>query len=150
MLNRDLFREMELVRREIDGVFRGLAGRKGFNSLFMPGVGQRGYPLINLQGDSENLYVEALLPGIDPAELEMTVQQNTLTISGERHLQEELPEKVIWHRRERGLGKFMRTVELPLDVKTDEVRAEYKDGVLRVTLPKADAAKSTRIAIAAV
>lgn len=150
MLNRDLFREMEIVRREIDDVFRGLTGRKGFDSLFMPGVGQRGYPLINLNDDKDNLYVEALLPGIDPAELEMTVQQNTLTISGKRHLQEELPEKVVWHRRERGLGKFMRTVELPLDVKTDEVRAEYKDGVLRVTLPKADAAKPTRIAIEAI
>lgn len=150
MLKRDLFKEMELVRRDIDDVFRGLAGGKGFDSLFMPGVGLRGYPLINLHGDSDNLYVEALLPGIDPAELEMTVQQNTLTISGKRHLQEELPEKVVWHRRERGLGKFMRTVELPLDVKTDEVRAEYKNGLLRVTLPKADAAKPTRIAIEAV
>lgn len=149
MLNRDLFKEMELLRREIDDTFRGLAGRRGFDSLFMPGIGQRGYPLINLHGDSDNLYVEALLPGIDPAALEMTVQQNTLTISGKRQLQEELPEKVVWHRRERGLGKFMRTVELPLDVKTDEVRAEYKDGVLRVTLPKAEAAKPTRVAIEA-
>merc|ERR1711941_113863 len=88
-----------------------------------PGIGQSGYPLINLHSDKDNLYVETLLPGVDPSELEMTVQQNTLTISGERH-KAETPEKVVWHRRERGAGKFLRTVELPLDVKTDEVRAE--------------------------
>ncbi|APG28449.1 hypothetical protein A7E78_11675 [Syntrophotalea acetylenivorans] len=148
MFSKDLFREMELLRREIDDVFRGSAGRRMFDSVFMPGIGQRGYPLINLHNDEDNLYVETLLPGVDPSELEMTVQQNTLTISGERH-KAETPEKVVWHRRERGAGKFLRTVELPLDVKTDEVRAEYKDGLLRVTLPKAEAAKPTRVAIEA-
>jgi len=149
MISKDLFREMELLRREVDDVFRGLAGRRMFDSVFMPGIGKRGYPLVNLSSDKDNLYVEALLPGIDPAELEMTVQQNTLTISGERRQDEELPDKVVWHRRERGLGKFLRTVELPLDVQADEVRAEYKDGLLRVTLPKAEAAKPTRVAIEA-
>lgn len=148
MFNKDLFKEMEILRREIDDVFRGLSGRRMFDSVFMPGIGQRGYPLINLHDDKDNIYVEALLPGIDPAGLEMTVQQNTLTISGERH-KEEVPERVVWHRRERGYGKFLRTVELPLDVNADEVRAEYKDGLLRVTLPKAEAAKPTRVAIEA-
>ncbi|MEZ4483493.1 MAG: Hsp20/alpha crystallin family protein [Syntrophotaleaceae bacterium] len=67
----------------------------------------------------------------------MTVQQNTLTISGERH--KKTPERVVWHRRERGTGKFLWIVELPLDEDSDEVRAEYKDGLLKVTPPKAEA-----------
>lgn len=149
MLNSEFFKEMDYLRREIDAAFRGLSGRRGLDPAFMPGVGQRAYPLVNMRGDSDNLYVEALLPGVDPAKLEMTVQQNTLTVSGERQLAEEPPEGAVWHRRERGLGKFLRTIELPLDVQADEVRAEYKDGVLLVTLPKAEAVKPKRVAIEA-
>lgn len=150
MLNREFFQEMNRMRREMDQAFRGLTGRRGFGTVVMPGIGQQSYPLVNLRSDEDNLYAEAMLPGVDPAELEMTVEQNILTISGTRRPSEDLPEKVVWHRRERGLGKFMRTVELPLDVKTNEVRAEYINGLLLVTLPKAEEAKPTRVAIEAV
>ncbi len=149
MINRDLVREMEHLRREIDDAFRGFGGRRGLNSLFMPGVGQRGYPLINLRSDRDTLYVEALLPGVKAAELEMTVQQNTLTIAGERQIGEDLPQGGVWHRRERGGGSFLRTIELPVDVNADEVKAEYKDGLLTVVLPKAEGAKPTRVTIEA-
>lgn len=149
MLNREFFQEMNRVRREMDQAFRGLTGRRGFETVFMPGIAQQGYPLVNLRSDEDNFYAEAMLPGIDPAELELTVEQNVLTLSGNRRHDEEPSDKVIWHRRERGLGKFQRTIELPVDVETNEVRAEYANGLLLITLPKAEATKPTRVAIEA-
>lgn len=149
MLNREFFQEMNRMRREMDQVFSGLTGRRGFRTVVMPDIGSRSYPLVNLRCDENNLYAEAVLPGIDPAELELTVEQNILTISGNRRPSEDKPDKVVWHRRERGLGEFIRTVELPLDVKTNEVRAEYVNGLLSITLPKVEEAKLTRVAIEA-
>ncbi len=149
MFSRDLIREMDHLRREIDDAFRGFGGRRGFDSLFMPGVGQRGYPLINVRSDQDTLYVDALLPGVEADGVEITVQQNTLTITGERKPSSDLPEGGVWHRRERGGGKFLRTVELPVDVDTDKVKAEYRNGLLHVILPKAAAARPTRVQISA-
>lgn len=149
MLNREFFQEMNRMRREMDQVFHGLTGRRGFGTVVRPRIGQQCYPPVNLRSDEDNIYAEATLPGIDPAELELTVEQNVLTISGNRQVSEEPSDKIVWHRRERGLGKFHRTIELPVDVKADEVRAEYVNGILSITLPKAEAAKPTRVAIEA-
>jgi len=72
---------------------------------------------------------------------------NTLTFSGERL--NDAPENVTWHRRERGFGKFLRTVDLPVEIDSEQVKADYADGVLTVTLPKAATVKPKRIAITA-
>nr|NIQ93207.1 Hsp20/alpha crystallin family protein [Desulfuromonadales bacterium]NIR33245.1 Hsp20/alpha crystallin family protein [Desulfuromonadales bacterium]NIS39552.1 Hsp20/alpha crystallin family protein [Desulfuromonadales bacterium] len=93
------------------------------------------------------LYVEALVPGIDAENLELSVMRGVLTLSGERKA--ENGKEKTWHRRERGAGKFMRTVELPVEVDADKVKAEYANGVLTVTLPKAESAKPKRISIEA-
>jgi HSP20 family protein len=149
MANWDLFREMDNLRREIDGAFAGFGGRRVFDQAFLPGPGFRRLPRINLTGDSDNLYVAALLPGVAADQLEMTVQENTLTIAGERKIQDQDQAGRTWHRRERGEGKFVRTVELPVDIDPDKVAAEYRDGVLHVTLPKAAAARPRKIEIKA-
>jgi HSP20 family protein len=150
MANWDLFKELETLRREIDEAFAGFGGRRIFDQTFMPGPGFRRSPRINLSGDGDNLYVEALLPGVSVEELDMTVQQNTLTIAGERKTQDESQAGRTWHRRERGEGRFLRTVELPVDIDPGRVTARYQDGVLYVTLPKAEAARPRKIEISAV
>lgn len=147
MANWDLFREMENLRREFDQAFRGGGFDRLLDPAFMPGLGVRRYPRINLREDQENLYVDALLPGVDPKALEMTVLRGTLTLSGERKEIEGEQKASTWHRRERGTGKFLRTVELPVEVDIDRVQAGYKNGLLTVTLPKAEAAKPKKIAV---
>ncbi|MBE0596817.1 MAG: Hsp20/alpha crystallin family protein [Desulfuromonadales bacterium] len=145
----DLFREMENLRREIDNVFLG-ANRGpvyGRQPAFLPGLGTGIYPQVNLSDDPENLYVEALVPGMDPASLELTVMRGTLTLSGERR--NGAGKDATWHRNERGIGKFLRTIELPVEVKADQVRAECRDGVLTVTLPKSEAVRPRKIEVSA-
>lgn len=146
MLNWNLIREMDNLRREMDELFRGAGFGPMFETAFLPGVGTRRYPRINLREDADNFYLDALLPGVDAGKLEMNVVGSSLTLAGERVALDDNHGRT-WHRRERGAGKFLRTIELPMDIDAAKVSAEYQDGVLQVTLPKAEAAKPKRIAV---
>lgn len=139
----------EALHRDIDRAFSnsGLGNGHLFRTAFLPGQAARHYPLINLSEDSDHLYVEALAPGVDPATIELTVVRNILTISGEkrRHPEDITPEA--FHRSERAAGTFVRTVDLPVEIDADAVKAEYKHGILRITLPKAAAAKPKQFSV---
>lgn len=143
----DLFKEMDQLHREIDSLFNGYNRGRLFGPAFEPGLGLRHYPKINLRDDDENVYVEALLPGVEPDKIDMNVLGNTLTLAGQRHALDSGEEKITWHRRERGTGKFMRTLELPVDIVAEKVKAEYSNGLLRVTMPKAAEAKPKKISV---
>lgn len=145
MLN--LFQEMESMQREMNELFRGVGIGRGLEPSFATVAGGRRYPRINLREEGDALYVDALLPGIDAKALEITVMGNTLTLAGERHRAGE--ENATWHRRERGAGRFLRAIDLPVAVDVEAVRADYNDGVLTVTLPKAASARPKRIEIQA-
>ena len=143
------FRELEALRREIDRTFSnfvpGTAG-SGTQVAFLPGRAARAYPLVNVSEDRDNVYVEALAPGIDPNAINLTVVRNTLTISGEKLPSQ--PEKAeAFHRNERAAGKFLRTIDLPVEVNSDAVSAQYKNGLLSVALPKAEEAKPKQIEV---
>ena len=104
------------------------------------------YPALNLWEDSDKLCVEAELPGFELDELEIFVNGGKqLTIKGERR--QVAAEGGVWHRQERNFGSFERTMELPHDVDADKVSAEFKQGVLTITLPKREEAKPRRIAV---
>jgi HSP20 family protein len=104
------------------------------------------YPALNLWEDGEKLCVEAELPGFELDELEIFVNGGRqLTIKGERR--QAGVEGGVWHRQERNIGSFERTMELPRDVDADKVSAEFKQGVLTITLPKREEAKPRRIAV---
>jgi len=106
----------------------------------------RAYPPVNVWEDDDALHVEAELPGMKLDQLEIYVHEgDQLTIQGER--QPCVLEKGAWHRQERGFGKFSRVVSLPCDVDADKVEARFEQGVLHVTLPKAEAARPRRIAV---
>jgi HSP20 family protein len=140
-------RELETLRRDIDRAFNNVGQTNGpsFRSAFLPGRAARQYPLVNLSEDRDHIYVEALAPGVDPASIDMSVVRNVLTISGEkRRLPEEVKPEAI-HRSERAVGKFVRNIELPIEIDSDRVTAAYKHGLLMVTLPKAAASKPKQI-----
>jgi len=145
MRNWDLFKEMDQLHREIDNLFSGHHRGRLFGPAFEPGLGMRQYPKINLRDDADNVYVEALLPGVEPDRIDMNILGNTLTLAGERTVIDVPDGSCTWHRRERGTGKFMRTIELPVEIVADRIKAECRNGLLRVTLPKAAAAKPKKI-----
>ena len=143
----DPFVELERLRQEFDrAAGRPGGGRPPGRFAFLPGRGARQYPLVNVADDGENFYVEALAPGVDPDQLEVTVVQNRLTISGEkRGAGDVAPERV--HRVERAAGRFLRTVDLPVEVEADRVEAQYKNGLLKLTLPRAAASRPRRVTV---
>ena len=96
--------------------------------------------------DENAVYAEADLPGLDPSKIEVTVNEgNQLTVQGERPATE-IP-GAVWVRQERPFGKFVRAITLPSLVDADQVEATYENGVLRLTLPKHEAAKPRKIIV---
>jgi len=140
----DPFDGMESLRQEIDRAFEGF-GLGPNRVAFLPGRAPRRYPLINLLEDKERLYIEALTPGVDPQSLNLSVMQNRLTISGEKSRIAGDVKPEAFHRSERASGKFVRAVDLPVEVDEGAIQAEYKNGLLLVTLPKAEKAKPKQI-----
>ncbi|GIX14714.1 MAG: hypothetical protein KatS3mg118_2673 [Paracoccaceae bacterium] len=92
--------------------------------------------------------ITAELPGVDPGDVEISVKDNVLTISGERR-PPELPEGARWHRNERGFGKFTRAIRLPFPASDDSVEARMTNGVLRIAVARPEADKPRRIEIKA-
>jgi len=146
MANLDVFRELDNLRREIDEAFRGAGYQRPFGSSFLSPVTTRRFPLVNVSDDEQNVYVDALVPGVNPNDIDLTVLRNTLTMGGERKPFDVQKGQIV-HRSELGSGKFTRTLELPADIDPDKVSAECKDGIMRITLAKAEHSKPKKIEI---
>jgi HSP20 family protein len=145
----DPFRELERMRRDMDRLSRETAratSGRPFRVAFLPGRGARQYPFVNIYQDGDDFRVEALAPGLDPSGVEVTAVRNTLTIRGEKvGLSDLAPERV--HRSERAAGRFMRTVELPDEVDPDKVTAQYRNGLLLITAPRAEHARPRQVTV---
>lgn len=138
----DLWSEMDRLRGEMDRLF-GRAGVRDGRRL-ATGV----YPPVNLWEDENNLIMESELPGMDLNDLEIYVNAgNQLSIKGQR--KQPSAEQGTWHRQERGYGGFSRLFDLPTEVNAEQIQAEFKDGVLTITMPKSEAVKPRRIEVKA-
>ena len=104
------------------------------------------FPAMNVAQDDDNFFVRAELPGIKPDDLDLKVLGNKPSLAGKRELPKEA-EGVSYHRRERAEGAFGRSVVLPSEVKADDVEAKYVDGILTITLPKAEATKPRQVTV---
>jgi HSP20 family protein len=137
----DLWSKMTRFRNEMDRLFESFGlGNGGWPTL------AAAYPAVNVWQDSDHVFVEAELPGMELNELEIYVTGgNQLTIKGER--QEPNFGKGYWHRQERGFGSFARVITLPVDVDADKVEARFHNGVLTVIMPKSETARPRRIAV---
>ncbi len=101
---------------------------------------------MDIYENGDNLVLKAELPGISPDDVEIRVEDNTLYLKGERKFEKEVKEQN-YHRVERSYGTFTRTFSLPNSVDADKVAANFKDGVLTLTMPKKEEAKPKTIKI---
>ena len=113
------------------------------------GVGSAGlFPPVNVFDAGDAYVVKAELPGVSPDAIHVDVEDDTLTLRGERSFSEPNREAA-YHRRERGSGQFRRVVHIPGRLANDEAKADFRDGVLTVRLPKAREARPRRVQIEA-
>ena len=103
-------------------------------------------PSLDVFEEKDELVVKADLPGLSKEEIEVTVTGNVVTLKGEKKKEEEVKEKD-YYRRERSYGSFVRSVELPCEVKSEQIKANFKDGVLEVRMPKTDEAKKKSVSV---
>jgi HSP20 family protein len=107
------------------------------------------FPAMNVWSSEEGLILTAEVPGIRPEDIDVSVIGETLNLTGARK-PEELKEGTRYHRQERGYGKFSRTIQLPFPVDVNKVEATFKNGLLHISLPRAEADKPRKIAVKSV
>jgi len=141
LFSRDLFSELDRLQREMGGLFD--------YSPAIRGLGRGGYPALNVGSTPTAVEVYAFAPGIDPATIEVNLDRGVLTIAGERKRAAPAgsDEKTTVHLDERFAGRFRRVVSMPDDIDPAAVNAEYRDGVLRVTVKRREAAQPRRIEV---
>jgi len=145
---------MTLVRRPLGeyvplrDVFDRLFDESFFRPLRVVGDGRDIVPLVNLVSTPEEVLLTVALPGIRPEDVDITVTEEAVTISGKHH--EEIERKEAgYHLRELAEGTFTRTIALPMPIKSAEGKATFKDGLLTLTLPKAQAVKPYHVTVRA-
>ena len=132
--------ELAQLQRRMERLFQNAYGPEGRPERV--GV----YPPVNISEDRDHIFVRAELPGVRAADLEITLQDNSLTLRGERKIAAE-DKQVNYHRRERESGFFRRIVALPSAVRGDKVEAACKDGILTIKMAKPEAVKPRKIEV---
>jgi HSP20 family protein len=135
-----LFDQFRRLHQEMDELFGDWGPASGIRSL------PRGtFPPINVATSPDKLEVYLFVPGVDPTGLDVSIQQNLLTVSGERKLAPR--EDANYYRQERFSGEFRRVISLPEDVDADRVDARYRDGVLQISVPRRAPARPRQIQV---
>ncbi len=135
-----LWNQVQQLQSEMNRLFDRWTDGGGLRGLVAA------YPPVNVWEDADHVFVEAELPGMDAKDLEMHVTGgNQLTLKGER--KQQVPDKSVVHRQERGFGTFTRILTLPFDVDADKVDARFENGILLLKLGKQEAAKPHKITV---
>lgn len=138
--NWSAFDQLTSIRDEINRLFEG-SFQNGGSDVFNSWA-----PALDLYEDKDNLVLRAELPGMKKEDIDISIHDNVVSISGERH-NEKKYEGSQTSREERFFGRFTRSLKLPKQVDSGRIKAAYKDGVLTVTLPKTEEAKPRQIEI---
>lgn len=145
LMRLDPARDMMSLREAMDRLFEESFLRPGFFGAAESGAAM--LPMDMYETENE-VVVKAAVPGVKPEDIEVTVTGDLLTIKGEFKTEtDEKDEKRAWHRQERRYGSFSRQVTLPAGVNTEACQADFENGVLTLTLPKAEEAKVKRVQI---
>ena len=139
---RDLVSLQDRMNRLFDESFRGINRGAGEEDWALGAWA----PAVDIYEKDGNIVLKAELPGVDPKDVDVRVENNVLTLRGERKVDNEVKQEN-YHRVERAYGSFTRSFTLPSVVDLEKIKADYKDGVLKVTLPKREEAKPKQINI---
>ena len=133
--------DLSRLHNEMDDLFDSF-----FRGLDRPAFGYRAWPPVEIAEQGDAIVVKAEVPGCKADEIEISVVGNTLTISGEKKQSSEQKEKGYYHS-ETVYGSFRRELELPTEIDAGKVEAECKNGVLSITLPKAEVTKAVKVKV---
>jgi len=131
-------REFARLQNDMNRLFDNTFGRGSYSPV------RSVFPPVNLYENRENIYLTAELPGMESKDVEISVEADSILIKGERKIESE-GEDIAYHRRERESGSFSKKISLKTSIATDKVSAEMNNGVLKITLPKAEEAKPKKI-----
>ena len=136
------FGELSPLRREMDDLWN-----RFFDETRLPRIFARDWlPSVDISETKDNLVVKAELPGLEAKDIDVSISGDVLTIKGEKKKEEEKKDEH-FHYCERYVGSFQRSLRLPVGTKGDKVQATFKNGVLNITIPKAEEAKKKQIEI---
>jgi HSP20 family protein len=137
------YRDLVTAQRDFERLFRDtFSSQHGETELST----RSWAPPVDIYETEEAIVLKAELAGVDPKDVEVRVEDNTLFLKGERKFEKEVKEQN-YHRVERSYGSFARSFSLPNSISTDKVKAEFKDGMLTLTMPKREEAKPKTIKI---
>ena len=139
----DPFRDLSIMQERMNRMFedagRGWGGEE-------PSSTTTWSPAVDIYETESEIQVQAELPGVDRKDISLNLEKNILTLKGERHFEKETTQEN-YHRIERAYGGFSRSFSIPAIVDEEKIRAEYKEGVLKISLPKKAQVKSKQIQI---
>jgi HSP20 family protein len=141
---RDVFADLDRLQREVNTLFN--------DSPSIRGSGRGSWPALNVGSTEHSVEVYAFAPGLEPASIDVNLDRGVLTIAGDVKSQlpdtgRSDPQRAALHLNERFAGRFRRVVSLPDDIDPSGVTADYRDGVLRVSIARRESAKPRRIAV---
>jgi HSP20 family protein len=140
----------DLFRDRLDRIFNQMLTQSFNPDVLLEPQGdvtaRRWMPAVDIRETADSLLLVAELPGMTREDVQITLENNVLSIAGERKFEKDVKGES-YHRLERTFGTFARSFSLPANVKTDKVEAVFKDGILTVTLPKVEEAKPRRVEI---
>jgi HSP20 family protein len=136
------FRELTTLRDEMDRMWERFFGEWPTMEPFR----REWKPSLDVSETKNNIVVKAEAPGVDPKDIDISLTGDVLTIKGEKRQEKEEKDQN-YHRVERSYGVFARSVRLPQEVQSDKIEASYKNGILKITLPKSEEAKKKEIKI---
>jgi HSP20 family protein len=139
----DPFRDLRNLQEEVNRLFTGNIGRTYDDEGIARGSWQ---PSVDIYENKDHIVLEAELPGMNREEFDLSIENNVITLRGERRF-EKRDDTDNYHRVERAYGSFTRSFTLPNSVSAEGANAEYRNGVLRVTIPKRAETKARRIEI---
>jgi HSP20 family protein len=140
----DPFRDLRSLQDEVNRLFSTNLSRTFGDEGMARGAWN---PSVDIYENKDNIVLEAELPGMKREDFDLSIENNVITLRGERRFEKQ-DDGDNFHRVERSYGSFARSFTLPQTVQTDEVAAEYRNGVLRVTMPKREEVKARRIEVA--
>lgn len=155
MMRNPLFNELLSLRNTVDQMFRENPWGDSFGTVWNRGEPERGraaFPMpLDIYSTNDEIVLLAAVPGMQPEDLDLTIQKNTVTISGELRtpVEEGNGADLTWYVRELAEGTYRRSLTLPFLVDADKAEATFEHGILKVVLPKAEEARPKKVAISA-